>query len=68
MGKPTNKQVELISVDPTSKKFTINGIDVSLVPDVIKLKSKVYNFSMGLLMFITYKNVTERDIKVMKTK
>ena len=63
MGKQTNKQFELISVDPNSNKFKMNGIDVSLVPNGIKMKGKVYYFSKGFLMFITKKNVTERDIK-----
>ena len=33
MGTQTNKQFDLISVDPNSNKFKINGVDVSLVPD-----------------------------------
>ena len=68
MGKQTNKQFELISLDPNSNKFKINGIDVSLLPDGIKRKGKVYDLSKGFLMFITNKDLTERDIKLMKTK
>ena len=45
MSKQTNKQFELISVDPYSNKFKINGVDVTLVPDGIKMKGKVYDFS-----------------------
>ena len=63
MGKQTNKQFELISVDPNSNKFKINGVDVSLVPDGIKMKVKVYDFSKGFALFITNKDVTERDTK-----
>ena len=62
MGKQTNKQVELKSVDPNSNKFKINGFDVSLKPDGIIKKGKVYNFSKGFLMFITNKDVYERDV------
>ena len=36
---------------------------VSLAPDGIKLKGKVYVFSKGFLMFLINKDVTERDIK-----
>ena len=68
MGKQTNKQFELISVDPNSNKFKINGVDVSLVPDGIKKKGKVYDFSKGFALFITNKDVTERDIKVDENK
>ena len=63
MGKQTNKQFQLKSVYPNSNKFKINGVDVSLVPDGIKMKGKVYDFSKGLAIFITNKNVTEGDIK-----
>ena len=63
VGKQTNKQFQLISVDANSNKFKINDIDISLVPDGIKMKGRVYDFSKGFLMFITYKDVTERDIK-----
>ena len=63
MVNQTNKQFELISVDPNSNKFKINGVDVSLVPDGIKMKGKVYDFSKGFAIIITNKDVTERDIK-----
>ena len=63
MVNQTNKQFELISVDPNSNKFKINGVDVSLVPDGIKMKGKVYDFSKGFAIFITNIDVTERDIK-----
>ena len=63
MGKQTNKQFRLISVDPNSNKFKIKDVDVSPVPDGIKIKGKVYDFSKGFALFITNKDVTERDIK-----
>ena len=63
MGKQTNKQFRLISVDPNSNKFKINDVDVSLVPDGIKMKGKVYDFSKGFDLFITNKDVTDREIK-----
>ena len=63
MGKQTNKQFELISVDPNSNKFKMNGVDLSPVPDDIKMKGEVYDFSKGFPLFITKKDVTEIDIK-----
>ena len=63
MGKQTNKQFQLISVDPNSNKFQTIDVDVSLVPDGIKMKGKVYGFSKGFSIFITNKDVTERNIK-----
>ena len=62
MGKPSNKPFELILVYPNSNKFKLNGVDVSLVPDGMKMKGKVYDFSKGFDLFITNKDVTERDI------
>ena len=35
MGKQTNKQLKLISVDPNSNNYNITDVDVSLVPDGI---------------------------------
>ena len=63
MAKQTNKQFKIISVDPNSNKFKINGVDVSLFPDGIKMKGKVSDFSKGFALIITKKDVTERDIK-----
>ena len=63
MGKQTSKQFEIISVDPNSNKFEINDVDVSIVPDGIKLKGKVYDFSKCFLMFITSNDATNGDIK-----
>ena len=63
IGKQTNNQSQLISVDANSNKFKINRIDVSLVPDGTKMKGNVYDFSKGFLMFIINKDITERDIK-----
>ena len=62
-GKQTNKQFEIKTVDPNSNKFKTNDVDVSLGPNAIKMKGKVYDFSKGFLMFITNKDVTERDKK-----
>ena len=45
MGKQTSKQLEIKSVDPNSNKFKINGVDVSLAPNGINIKSRVYDFS-----------------------
>ena len=63
MGKQTNKQFQLISVDPNSIKLKINGVDVSVVPDGIKMNGKVYDLSKGFAIFIAKKDVTERDVK-----
>ena len=51
IAKQTIKQFRLMSVDPNSNKFKINDVDVSLVPDGIEIKGKVYDFSKGFAFF-----------------
>ena len=63
MGKQTNKQLELKSVNPISNKFKINGVDVSLAPNGIKVNGRVNDFSRGFFLFTTNKDVTEKDIR-----
>ena len=63
MGKQPNKQLDLKSVDPNSNKFKINGVDVSLAPNGIKVNGRVYDFSRGFALFATNKDVTEKDIR-----
>ena len=55
MGKQTNKQFQLISFDPNSNKFKLNDVDVSLVPDGIKIKGKVYDFLRVFLYLLLIK-------------
>ena len=55
MGKQTNNQFQLISVDANSNTFKINGVDVSLVPDGLKVKGNVYDFSKGFLILLLIK-------------
>ena len=47
----------------TQTNLKQNDVDVSLVPDGIKIKGKVFYFSKGFSIFITNKVVTERDRK-----
>ena len=55
MGKQTNNQFQLISVDANSNTFKINGVDVSLVPDGLKMKGNVYDFSKGFSILLLIK-------------
>ena len=61
MGKQTNKQLELKSVDPNSNKLKMNGVDVSLAPNGIKVNGRVYDFSRGFTLFVTNKDLTEKE-------
>ena len=63
MRKQTNIQLRLVPFDANENKFTINNVPTHITPNGIKLRNKNYDFNKGFLMFITNKNVTERDIK-----
>ena len=63
VGKQTKKHLEIKSIDPNSNKFKINGVDVSLAPNGIKVNGRVYDFSRGFTLFVTNKDVTEKDIR-----
>ena len=63
IGIQTNKQLEFKKIDQNSNKFKINGVDVSLAPNGIRLKSRVHDFSKGFSMFVTHTNVTKLDIR-----
>ena len=63
MLKQTNIQLRLVPFDANENKFTINNVPTHITPNGIKLRNNNYDFTKGFLMFITNKNVTERDIK-----
>ena len=63
MRKQTNIQLRLVPFDANENKFKINKVPTHITPNGIKLRNNNYDFTKGFLMFITNKNVTERDIK-----
>ena len=63
MRKQTNIQLRLVPLDANENEFTINNVPTHITPNGIKLRNNNYDFTKGFLMFITNKNVTERDIK-----
>ena len=63
MRKQTNIQLRLDPFGANENEFTINNVPTHRTPDGIKLRNNNYDFTKGILMFVTNKNVTERDIK-----
>ena len=55
--------MELLSFDSNSNKFKINGVDLSLAPNGIKIKTRVYHFSRDFTMFVSNKDPTQKDIR-----
>ena len=68
MRKQTNIQLRLVPFDANENEFTNNNVPTHITPNGIKLRNNIYNFTKGFLMFITNKNVTERDIKGYENK
>ena len=63
MRKQKNIQLRLVPFDAYENEFTINNVPTHITPNGIKLRNNNYDFTKGFLMFITNKNVTEKDIK-----
>ena len=63
MRKQTNIQLRLVPFDANENDFTINNVPTHIIPNDMKLRNHNYDFTKGFLMFITNKNVIERDIK-----
>ena len=63
MRKQTNIQIILVPFDAIENEFTINNVPTHITPNGIKLRNNNCDFTKGFRMFITNKNVTERDIK-----
>ena len=61
--KRSNIELQLIPVDAKENNFTIIIVRTHITPNDIKLRNNHYDFSEGFLLFITDKNVTERDIR-----
>ena len=68
MRKQTNIQLRLVPFDANENEFTINNVPTHITPNGIKLRNINSDFTKGFLMFITNKNVTERDIKADENK
>ena len=63
MRKQTNIQLRLVPFDANEYEFTINNVPTHITPNGIKLRTNNCDFTKGFLIFITNKNLTERDIK-----
>ena len=68
MRKQTNIQLRLVPFDANEIEFTIINVPTRITMNDIILRNNNYDFTIGFLMFITNKNVTERDIKCDENK
>ena len=61
MGAQTNPQLKLELVDLPSRRYKMNGVDITLEQGAFLVKDNVYEFSEGFTDFLTKSNVTYDD-------
>ena len=61
MGAQTNPQLKLEFVDLPSRRYKMNGVDITLEKRAFLVRDNVYEFSEGFTDFLTKTNVTYDD-------
>ena len=61
MGAQTNPQLKLELVDLPSRRYKMNGVDITLEQGAFLVRDNVYEFSEGFSDFLTKSNVTYDD-------
>ena len=61
MGAQTNPQLKLELVDLPSRRYKMNGVDITLEQGAFLVRNNVYEFSEGLTDFLTKTIVTYDD-------
>ena len=61
MGAQTNPQLKLELVDLPSRRYKMNGVDITLEQGAFLVRDNVYEFSEGFTDFLTKTNVTYND-------
>ena len=60
-GAQTNPQLKLELVDLPSRRYKMNGVDITLEQGAFLVRDNVYEFSEGFTDFLTKSNVTYDD-------
>ena len=61
MGAQTNPQLKLELVDLSSRRYKLNGVDITLEQGAFLVRDNVYEFSEGFTDFLTKTSVTYDD-------
>ena len=61
MGAQTNPQLKLELVDLPSRRYKMNGVDITLEQGAFLVRDNVYEFSEAFTDFLTKSNVTYDD-------
>ena len=63
MGAQTNPQLKLELVDLPSRRYKMNGVDITLEQGAFLVRDNVYEFSEGFADFLTKSNITYDNIE-----
>ena len=63
MGAQTNPQLKLELVDLPSRRYKMNGVDITLEQGPFLVRDNVYEFSGGFTDFLTKSNITYDNIE-----
>ena len=61
MGAQTNPQLKLELIDLPTRRYKMNGVDITLEQGAFLVRDNVYEFSEGFTDFLTKSNVTYDD-------
>ena len=61
MGAQTNPQLKLNLVDLPTRRYKMNDVDITLEQGAFLVKDNLYEFSDGIINFLTKSNVTYDD-------
>ena len=61
MGAQTNPQLKLNLVDLPTRRYKMNGVNITLEQGAFLVRDNVYEFSEGFTDFLTKSNVTYDD-------
>ena len=61
MGAQTNPQLKLELIDLPTRRYKMNGVDITLEQGAILVRDNIYEFSEGFTDFLTKSNVTYDD-------
>ena len=60
-GTQTNPQLKLNLVDLPTRRYKMNGVDITLEQGAFLVRDNIYEFSEGFIEFLTNPNVTYND-------
>ena len=61
MGTQTNPKLKLNLVDLPTRRYKMNGVDITLEQGAFLVRDNIYEFSEGFIEFLTNPNVTYND-------